>query len=275
MSAVDLTGALYTVKRVFLNYFFNFSNGVTLFTVLNIMIFAFGVAVYLKYAIRNKIFNSPLKIAILLGICVFFGIGGTVLAFINAGVDYHNLMLMGYIVYYICFIILYERGEISEGKTAQVRCWGVLIISAILILNQVVISNVSYHKAQVAYEKSYGTIIRIADRIEQLPESGKCDEILVIGAISDSGAYSVELPPDITGITDGYIIRADDETVKQSVLCSALNDYCGKNYKFISGKRKAKLLKKEAIVNMNKWPLRESDAVVDNVIVINLGVNNR
>ncbi|MDO5477675.1 MAG: hypothetical protein Q4G23_00735, partial [Clostridia bacterium] len=148
---------------------------------------------------------------ILLGVMLILGAGA--LSFVNAGVDYHNLMLMGYAVFYLFFIILYERGKEKNKKRASLKCWVVLITAAAIISNQVVIANVSYHKAQMAYEKSYGVLIRIADRIEETPGSTSCEKILVIGALSDSEAYSVNLTPDITGITDGYILRADDETV--------------------------------------------------------------
>jgi len=146
----------------------------------------------------------------------------------------------------------------------------VLLIASAIICNQIVIANVSYHKAQIAYEKSYGVIIRIADRIEQNPEADRCKKLLVVGALENSEQYSVNLTPNITGITDGYIIRADDETVGQSVLCSALNDYCGKNYDFVSGENKDAMLEREEIQLMKKWPAKESVAVIDNVIVIKL-----
>ena len=95
--------------------------------------------------------------------------------------------------------------------------------------------------------------------------------ILVLGALENSEAYSVNLPPDMTGITDGYILRADDEIVGQSVLCSALNDYCGKNYKFLHGAEKEALLEKIQEETMGIWPAKDSVLVVNDVIIINLG----
>jgi hypothetical protein len=173
--------------------------------------------------------------------------------------------------FYLFFFILYERGA-DEAKThAVIKCWAVLAVGVVLIFNQVVIANVSYHKAQIAYEKSYGVLIRIADRIEKTPDAENCGKIMVIGALSGSEAYSVNLPPDITGVTDGFIIRADDETVGQSVFTSAINDYCGKNYKFVSGKEKEKLLKDEKIKSMNKWPNENCVKVIDDTVIIKLG----
>ena len=140
-----------------------------------------------------------------------------------------------------------------------------------IVANQVVIANVSYHKAQMAYEKSYGVLIRIADRIEQTEGTDACNKILVIGDLAGSEAYSVNLTPDMTGITDGYIIRADDEVVGQSVLTSALNDYCGKNFAFISGEQKSAMLKREDIKAMEKWPAKDCVAVIDDIVVVKLG----
>ena len=59
--------------------------------------------------------------------------------------------------------------------------------------------------------------------------------------------------------------------VGQSVLCDALNDYCGKKYRFISGEEKSELLKRIDANSLNNWPEKKSISVVDNVIVIKLG----
>jgi hypothetical protein len=89
--------------------------------------------------------------------------------------------------------------------------------------------------------------------------------------LRNSEAYSANLPPDITGTTDGLIIRADDEIVGQSVLCSALNDYCGKNYTFLAGEEKAAILEKIDADALDIWPASDSIIIVDNVIAIKLG----
>ncbi len=270
LSNIDLAGSLYIIKETFVNCFFQFSDGLNVFTFINIVIFIFTLLHYIKYIFINKIYKTPIKFFILIAMGFMLLIGAGILAFINAQIDYHNLMLMGYSVFYLFFIILYERGE----ECSCIKSWAIVIISVVLIFNQVIISNVSYHKAQMAYERSYGVLIRIADRIEQIPNSDKCEKIMVVGALENSKEYSANLPPDITGITDGYIIRADDETVSQSVLCSALNDYCGKNYKFLSGDNKKALMKNRKVEDMPIWPAKDSIKVVDNTIVIKLGVES-
>lgn len=271
LSKIDIRDSLYTIKETFVNLFFDISKGISLYFLTNVFVLIFTLFYYAKYIVLNKLYKKPVNIfmVVVLSIMLVFGAGA--LTFINAWIDYHNLMLMGYSVFYLFFLILYERGSDTSKKPAVIKCWTVLAVGIVLIANQIVIANVSYHKAQIAYEKSYGVLIRIADRIEKTPKAENCEKIMVIGALSESEAYSVNLPPDITGVTDGFIIRADDETVGQSVFTSTINDYCGKNYKFVSGKEKQKLLKDEKIKSMNKWPNENCVKVIDDTLIIKLG----
>lgn len=271
LSGIDFLASLYVVRETFVKCFFDLSQGVNVYVVLNIFVLLFTLGYYLKYIVVNKVYRNPLNIFTVVALGVALVAGAGALAFVNAGIDYHNLMLMGYSVFYLFFLVLYERGTDAVEKHNCIKCWTVLLTAVAIIANQIVISNVSYHKAQMAYEKSYGILIRIADRIEQTPGAMDCEEILVIGALENSEEYSVNLTPDITGITDGYIIRADDETVGQSVLCSALNDYCDKDYEFVSEEEKKEIIQREEIKAMEKWPAQNCIRVVDNRIIIKLG----
>lgn len=273
-ASMDLAGSLYRIKETFIGYFFDFSKGFSLTSCVNVVVSAFTLIFTIKYAGAKGIFRSPLKLIFMVIMSLFLLCGGAVLAFINPGVDYHTLMLMGYCVFYVFFVVLYEWGTDKKEKTKSFKCWTVLAISLIVIFNHIVIANVSYHKAQMAYEKSYGVLIRIADRIEQLPDSGDYHKIAVVGSLQGSSAYSVSFPPDIVGVTDGYIIRQDDESVNQSVLCSALNDYCHKDYEFLSGKDKQKLLATDKVKKMTVWPEKGSVAAVDDIIVVKLGTES-
>ncbi len=271
LKGLDLAGSLYTIKETFISFFFDTSKGITAYFVLHVFVMVFTLCLYLKYIVKNQLYKKPANIFVIFILGGMLIAGAGALAFLNAGVDYHNLMRTGYAVFYLFFIVLYERGTDGKEMHTCIKCWTVLITALVIIAGQVVIANVSYHKAQMAYEKSYGVLLRIADRIEQTAGTETCDKILVLGALENSAAYSVNLPPDITGITDGYILRADDETVGQSVLCSALNDYCGKNYSFVSGEEKKRMTKREEVKALGKWPAKDAVGVIEDTIVIKLG----
>lgn len=268
-SGFHLLGSLYTIKESFVDYFFNFSNGLNVFNTINVIVFVLTFVFYLIDVIKQK-----LNLSRILALCMFailLPFGANVLAFLNSAIDYHNLMLMGFFVFYLFFILHYENVEFKNKKASSLKSWAILLVTTILIFNQVIVANVSYHKLNIAYEKSFATIIRIVDRIEQTENAQNCDKILVLGALEGSEAYSANLSPEITGTTDSYILRADDEIVGQSVLCSALNDYGAKNYKFVSGNEKTKLLEKIDMNSLTNWPDKNSICVIDNVIVIKLG----
>ena len=266
---MNILGVLYTIKYSFTDYFFDFSNGVTVFAVLNCIIFALTVILYVAEVIKKK--TSLGKLAMIAVYAVFLPIGASVLAFINSNVDYHNLMKMGFFVFYLFLILQYEKSDFKLPKLNTAKAWVVLCVTAVLVFNNVIIANVSYHKLNMAYEKSYGTLVRIADRIEQTEGADECDSILVIGALKDSEAYSAFVSLDMTGATDGFILRADDEIVGQSVLCSAINDYCGKSYTYLAGEEKTALIEKLGEDAIGIWPAKDSVVVADNVIVIKLG----
>lgn len=269
LSGLNIFASLYTIKESFFGYFFNFSSGINAFSIINIAIIIVSVTYYLTYLLKNKI--SILKTLIIVALVVMLPIGASVLSFLNSGIDYHNLMKMGFLIFYLLFILIYEKIDFGNINFQAIKSWTVLVLSTVLIFNYIIIANVSYHKLNMAYEKSIGTLNRIADRIEQTEGATDCESVLVLGALDNSEAYSSNIPPDMTGTTDGHIIRADDEIVGQSVLCSALNDYCGKEYKFLSGEEKQKLMSKIGEDSLSNWPDKNSIQIIDNVIVIKLG----
>lgn len=268
LSGLDIAGSLYTIKESFILFFFDFSKGPNLLGVINLVMLGLTVILYLADVIRNKLHIGKLLLLVLF--VLLMPVGASVLSLINSGIDYHNLMKMGFFVFYLFLILQYERAEGSCAKRSAAVSWAILACVALLVFKQTILANVSYHKLNMAYEKSYGTLIRIADRIEQTEGTEACGRILVVGALPDSEAYSAELPLDMTGTTDGYILRADDETVGQSVLCSALNDYCGKKYDFIAGEEKTRMLADINAEELRNWPAKDSITVRDNVIVIKL-----
>ena len=188
ISGMNILSSLYTIKHSFTDYFFDFSNGVSLFAALNCVIFAVTLILYVAQAIMQR--TSLIKIALIAFYSILLPIGASVLALINSGVDYHNLMKMGFFVFYLFLILQYEKFDFKTPKINATKAWAILLITTVLVFNNTIIANVSYHKLNMAYEKSYGILIRIADRIEETDGANGCDRILVIGALENSEDYS-------------------------------------------------------------------------------------
>ena len=149
LSGIDLRASLYGIVHGFLKLF-DMSQGVSVYSVLNCVIFAAAAIFYGMDAIRNKAFlpwHRGLLLAVYV-ICLPFG--ANILLLANSQLDYHNLMKMGYCVFYISFVLLYERSAFSGQKFLTAKAWGILLLCCALTANQMVIANVSYHKLQMA-----------------------------------------------------------------------------------------------------------------------------
>ncbi|MFR2460010.1 MAG: hypothetical protein ACLTAO_12690, partial [Christensenellales bacterium] len=90
------------------------------------------------------------------------------------------------------------------------------------------------------------------------------------GIMPGREAYSAQVSLDLTGVTDGSLLRPDDYTVNQSVITSTLNDYCRKNFKFATADERRALAQNPEVLAMPMWPESGSVAVVDGYIVIRL-----
>lgn len=94
----------------------------------------------------------------------------------------------------------------AKNITAEkIKAWAVLTLCSVIVYVNICTANVAYHKLQMAYEKSYGILMRISDRIESLDGYEKAKNILVVGWLENSESYSVNFPPEIVGTTDGLI----------------------------------------------------------------------
>lgn len=254
----------------FYKFFITFPNGFNLYSAVNILCFAV-IAVGWGCAIIKNVRGASLPLIVFYIMSV--PAGCSVLYFANAGLDYHTLMKMSYFTVYIYLIILCERLVFKNGLLNAVKSWTVLFLGAAVVFGNILTANIVYHKLVLSYERSYGILIRISDRIEKLDASGAAEKILVVGALKNSEDYSVNLPPEITGVTDGVILRRDDETVGQSVLTSALRDYCGIDLDFLSGSSARELKNSDAVRNMPCWPADGSVSLIDDAVVVKLSEN--
>ena len=276
----DYQGIAFDIKNVqpllaakrcvllFFRHFVNFSNGFNLYSALHVGVFAVllvGYGIVLFTRVRKV---GCRLLALLYAASLPFGC--TALYFVNATVDYHTLMRMSYFVLYLLLLFLYDRFRPQKVRAATVQSAVVPVLCAGLLCNFIGIANVSYHKLQIAFEKSFGIAVRIADRIETADGFENATHILTVGQLADSTPYSVDLPPEITGITDGVIIRHDDETVGQSVLADTLRDYADIDLIFVDGEKAGALEATDTVQSMPCWPAVGSVAVIDDTVVVKL-----
>lgn len=269
--SLHIRSALHSCIDRFFRFFFDLHNGLNAWFVLNVLVFALLAVFVLAALVQQTLWHDPARLGLLLVYLASLPVGATALYFLNPWVDYHNLMTMGYAAFYLGFVLFYERLGGLSPRFAALKSWAILLVGGAVVFYCIVLASVCYHLSQMSYERSYGTLVRIADRIEQLDDAASCTKVAVIGHLPDSKAYSADLSPEMTGYTAGLILRADDPLVDQSVLTAALNDYCSTNYTFATREEKQQLLTLDEVQQMPLWPQTGSVAVVGNTIVIRAG----
>ena len=268
---LHLWSALHGCFTSFFRFFFDLHNGLTVWFVLNVLVFALLAVFLLTTLVQQALWHDPARFWLLLVYLAALPLGAAALYFLNPWIDYHNLMTMGYAAFYLSFVLFYERLDGLSPRASALRSWAILLVGGAIVFYCIVLANVCYHLSQMSYERSYGTLLRIADRIEQLDGADACTRIAVIGHLPDSRAYSADLSPEMTGYTAGLILFADNPTVGQSVLTAALNDYCSTDYTFATRAEKQQLLALDEVRQMPLWPQTGSVAVVGDTIVIRAG----
>lgn len=254
----------------FLIYFFDFSKGINLFLIINICLIILLTVLFLYVFKSRNIFKIPWRLGMVIFCVAMLPFASYALYFISYLMGYHNLMVMCLCLIYILPLLFYERLS-SVSKEVCFMKWGIFILSLAIVYYFVMISNISYQKMHMAYEKSYGVAVRLTDRIEQLPGADSCSKIAVIGCLPGSEAFSYTFPPDITGITDSYIIRKQDTMMHENVLQAMLRDYCEISYEDTTEEEIQKIYSTEEFNKMSCWPEDNSVSVIGDILVIKFG----
>lgn len=264
-----LTSAKHAVLDFF-HYFFDFSNGVNLFLVLNVVLFLLLAVLFLEAFRVQKLWDKENRARLLLSLLCIACVPFTAYAlyFTNSALRSHNLMVMGLCMVYLLPALFYESMPVDARRFSCLKRWSIVLLSFLTLYNFILLANISYQKLEIAYEKSFGVAIRLADRIEQLPEAENCDKIAVFGSLPDSEPTAVYFPPNMTGVTDGYILRKQDASMGENVPQAMLRDYCGLSYGDTTQDDKDRIAQTTQYQEMPCWPKAGSVAVFGDTLVI-------
>lgn len=263
--------AIFRAGFQFLMYFFDFSHGINLFLILNIILVLVIAVLFLLAFWVQKTAQELWRLGLLLLCMMAIPLASYALYFASPVLDYHNLMVMCLCLIYILPVVFYERLSELPSTAVAVKQWSIAGLSALTIFNFTLLANISYQKLHMSYEKSYGVIVRLADRIEQLSGAEGCEKIAVIGCLPGSESISVNFPPDMTGITDSYIIRKQDTMMQENVTQAMLRDYCALSYEDTTGEELQEIRQSEEFRQMDCWPEQNSVAVIGDTLVIQFG----
>lgn len=234
-----------------------------LYSYLNIVILVLIAILSIYIMIRKKLYINPLRFFLLIFSFFMLPFAAFAIYFISPATNYHMLMMMGLCLLYILLLLFYEKME--DTPYTYIRQWIILLLTALTIYNFILTANICYQTMQRSYDKSYAFILRLADRIEQTPGASDCSYITVLGRLPNSSDISLNIPPDMTGIIDGYIMSTPVH------FQAMLSQYCDLHYELLNKEEQTRLLETSLIRNIPVWPQEGCIKIVDNVLVIQIG----
>lgn len=230
------------------------------YSVLNLCMLALLVLGALSRIVRNRMWRLPARFCCTLLFALLIPFVCYAIYFLTPDVSYHMLMQGSLYFIYVILLVLYDRSETdapdgrcdvtdseTAGKTRMrhgvVWQWLCVLVCSLIIYNFILIANICYRTQEVSATRSMNEIARLADEIHADDALQECQFIAVIGARAGSDTISLNLPPDMTGFSDGYIMThalhysllleryhglsftpADDETLKILAADAALRD---------------------------------------------------
>lgn len=205
------------------------------YSFLNLCLLALLVCGVLSRIVRKKLWRSPARLCCILLLAMLIPFVCYVIYFLTPDVSYHMLMQGSLYFVYALLLILYDRAgfdaadklrgdtkSVSSDKSCVVPAsdatnknhmhhgivwqWLCVIVCSLIVYNFILVANICYRTQETSVSRSMNEIARLADIILSDPALQECGSIAVIGTRDESDVISLNLPPDMTGFSDGYIM---------------------------------------------------------------------
>ncbi|MGN0468160.1 MAG: glucosyltransferase domain-containing protein [Acutalibacteraceae bacterium] len=242
---------------------FLFGNGLSAYTVLNIVFFVSLCVVTIFAIIKSKIYKNIFKTILLFLSCAVMPIAICVWYFTTNNVFYSARMLHSVSVLLILFILLCE--EYCKDFIKNI----VLVFLIAVIANNAVIANINYYYLDNIYESTYATVLEMVFKIKSIDEESSITKICPIGKrdpyyITDENS----LPEYAKGIGSISRFIKRDLIFEGERFVAFANHTFNYEYTLVDNDTKEKFEKMDEVKEMEAWPGKDSIRIIDDTIVI-------
>ncbi|MBD5531560.1 MAG: hypothetical protein HDQ98_05055 [Lachnospiraceae bacterium] len=205
------------------------------YSFLNLCLLALLVCGALARIVRKKLWRSPARLCCILLLAMLIPFVCYAIYFLTPDVSYHMLMQGSMYFVYALLLVLYDRAVFDAADKLRraaesvpsdssrvmpasaatnknrmhhgiVWQWLCVIVCSLIVYNFILVANICYRTQETSVSRSMNEIARLADIILSNPALQECGSIAVIGTRDENDAISLNLPPDMTGFSDGYIM---------------------------------------------------------------------
>lgn len=172
----------------------------------NFCMLALLVCGALARIVRHRLWRLPARLICILLFALFIPFVCYAIYFLTPDVSYHMLMQAGLYFVYVLLLVLYDRAAQNRTRHGIVWQWLCVIVCALIVSNFILVANICYRTQETSVARSMNELARLADTIAADPALQQCESIAVIGTREGSDTISLNLPPDMTGFSDGYLM---------------------------------------------------------------------
>lgn len=242
-----------------------------LYSILNLIMLALLLTGALACIIRKKLWRSPARLVLTALFALLIPFVCYAIYFLTPDVSYHMLMQSGMFFVYALLLVLYDRagdgttgtniGHIRHGIVWQ---WLCVLVLALTVYNFILIANICYHTQETSVTRSMNEISRLADTIYADGALQECTQLAVIGRRAESSGISLNLPPDMTGFSDGLIMT---HSLHYSLL---LERYHGLSFTPAGEDAEKMLAESDTVRDMPCYPADGSVRAISGTLVVKL-----
>lgn len=254
-----------TMEFFFRGFISNFP--INLFEVLNLLLIALIVLAVGLAVFFNKVYASPIRVSLIVVSLICLPLFSFILYFVSPGVEYHMLMEMALVLFYLLPIVIYDR---LEKLTLAVRwfSWSTVVVLFLIAFNFAIINNIAYFNMTLKYEKSYALLNRILDRVEQTEGYENASKLAVVGRVTmRTEVASEKLPENIPSMTGAM---GESFLVEPYHFEYMLANQFGKTLTRLDEGQLQTLRESDLVKQMQLWPSKDSIRIVGDTVIIKL-----
>ncbi|NLL79378.1 MAG: hypothetical protein GX234_06270 [Clostridiales bacterium] len=259
----DLLHAVPSALTEFIYFFFGPLSRINLFKILNVLLFVLLFLLFILGLAADRLWKDRLRLLLLVICYVLLPFGCCIIYFVTPDVKYHMLMMMGFSLIYLLPILQSDR--ICQTSLHPAMVWTVTLVALVTVYNFALIDNITYLHAKKSYEQTYALAVEMADRIEQTDGFENVSKLCVLGHFDDADSISINFPPNMTGIKEGYI------ATEQNHFAAFLNTYLGMELSGCTEEEAVTIGNSPESQSMALWPAASSVRIENDTVIIKIG----
>ncbi len=229
-----------------------------------------------------KTYKKPLNILAIIVMLAIIPFGNNIIFLFSEHMEYHLLMRMQWVLYFIWAVVLADKvadktdlknielKKERSSKNAIVFFFTVLTAVSLCfyIYGNIVVANICYYNMNESYEKTYGYLVRLIDRMEQTEGYYPGMKVAMVGVVSKESYPETNITLDITGN-----IRGTNQTIipyKAEMYANFMSHYMNYELNFLEGEELEEVYYSDEYQELESFPSVNSMRVVNDTLYIKL-----